>query len=73
MVKCFVLFQLLVGITLNRHSVLHMQTIYVRVTLWHIALALCKWALPFQSNVLHFVLHIYRVSYAVDVTVLFPD
>jgi hypothetical protein len=73
MVKCFVLFQLQVGTILNKLSILHMQNIFVTITLWHIASATCKWALPFHRNMLHFILHIYRVSYAVDVTVLFYE
>jgi hypothetical protein len=73
MVKYFVLFQLLGGITLNKLSILLVQDIYVTITLWLIASAPCKWALPFHRNMLHFILHIYRVSYAVDVTVLFYE
>jgi len=71
--KCFVLFQLLVGIILNKPSILHMQYIYITITLWHIAPAPCKWALPFHRNMLLFILQINRVSYAVDVTVLFYE
>jgi hypothetical protein len=71
MVKCFVLFHLLVGIILNKPSILHMQNMYVTTTLRHITSALCKWALPFQINMLDFVFHVYRVSYAVDLMVLF--
>ena len=47
--------------------------IYVTITLRHIVSAPCKWALPFHRNMLYFILHIYRVSCAVDVTVLFCE
>jgi hypothetical protein len=50
-----------------------MYNIYVTITLCHIASAPCKWALPMQRNILHFILYIYRVLYAVDVTVLFCE
>jgi len=64
---------LLVGIILNKLSILHMQNIYVTIALWHITSAPCKWVLPFQRSMLHFILLIYRVSYAVDLTVLFSE
>ena len=73
MVKCFVLFQLLVGIIFNKPSILHMQNIYVTITLRHIASAPCKWALSLQRNMLHCILHIYKVSCAVNVTALFYE
>jgi hypothetical protein len=51
-----------------------MQNIRVTITLLHIALsAPCKQALPFQRNMLHFILHVYRVSYAVVLSVSFSE
>jgi len=50
-----------------------MQNIYVTITLRHIASAPCKWALSLQRNMLHCILHIYKVSCAVNVTALFYE